>query len=279
MNYMMNASHRYNMMSGKIIGVIIYTLIFAFVVAIILDKKKNKKQNHHYEKTRKASEERFDFTSDRIATLQALHHDIKSYNYGGIFENINEKSIEDTIKKKDSNFDKREFLIWANDIFIRYHNYYDEGDLSNIRKISTIDFYNTTKYQLQKNNYEKRVKKFEKVQVEESKLFNFEIIKDKQIVSILLKARMIEYERDRITRKVINGDDTASNYDTYLIRFTRDINRVTNIHNYKETINCPNCGAGMNIVVSGKCLYCGSLVTINNHGWALADLKKYEVEL
>ena len=38
---------------------------------------------------------------------------------------------------------------------------------------------------------------------------------------------------------------------------------------------CPNCGAPTKITSSGKCEYCGSVITIGSHDWVLAGFKRF----
>ena len=40
-------------------------------------------------------------------------------------------------------------------------------------------------------------------------------------------------------------------------------------------MNCPNCGAPTNITSSGKCSYCGSVITTKDYGWVLAGLEPF----
>ena len=40
-----------------------------------------------------------------------------------------------------------------------------------------------------------------------------------------------------------------------------------------NTTNCPNCGAPTKITSSGKCEYCGSIITTGEHDWVLSGLE------
>ena len=41
-----------------------------------------------------------------------------------------------------------------------------------------------------------------------------------------------------------------------------------------NNVQCPNCGAETQITVSGKCEYCGSILTTGEHNWALSNLER-----
>ena len=87
---------------------------------------------------------------------------------------------------------------------------------------------------------------------------------------------MIDYIIDETTGKLLKGDKNLNKVNAYVLTFvrkegvkTREDGKVT------ATMNCPNCGAATEILSSGKCPYCGSIITTTNHNWALSSLKRY----
>jgi len=40
-----------------------------------------------------------------------------------------------------------------------------------------------------------------------------------------------------------------------------------------QTVNCPNCGAPVEINASAKCPYCGSVITLEEHDFALNAIR------
>ena len=42
-----------------------------------------------------------------------------------------------------------------------------------------------------------------------------------------------------------------------------------------KKLNCPNCGAPLNMTSAGKCEYCGSIVSTGVHDWVLSDLEPF----
>ena len=48
----------------------------------------------------------------------------------------------------------------------------------------------------------------------------------------------------------------------------------TEILNLQGAAECPNCGAKTQITVSGKCEYCGSVLTTGEYNWALSNLER-----
>ena len=60
----------------------------------------------------------------------------------------------------------------------------------------------------------------------------------------------------------------------YTLTFMRKAGLKTKAGTDKvNTTNCPNCGAPTDITSSGKCKYCGSVITTGEHDWVLSGLE------
>ena len=69
--------------------------------------------------------------------------------------------------------------------------------------------------------------------------------------------------------------ELSNKINTYLLTFVRKSGSKTEKGKQTDTMNCPNCGAPTEITSSGKCPYCGSVITTRDHGWSLANLERY----
>ena len=77
----------------------------------------------------------------------------------------------------------------------------------------------------------------------------------------------------KISKKL--RDKTTDRYSTYKLDFIRTTGEKTKPGSIEiNTTNCPNCGAPTQITSSGKCEYCGSVITTGEHSWALSNLEK-----
>ena len=86
---------------------------------------------------------------------------------------------------------------------------------------------------------------------------------------------MSDYIIDATTKEVIRGDKNKELTNTYLLTFVRNSSIKTEASDGEvKTTNCPNCGAPTQITSSGKCEYCGSVITTDEHDWALANLER-----
>ena len=115
----------------------------------------------------------------------------------------------------------------------------------------------------------------DRICVRSARLSDFRQAGDKDILTVTLSSKMIDYIIDEDTQKIIKGDKTTDRYSTYKLVFIRKTGIKTKPGtNQVNTTNCPNCGAPTQITSSGKCEYCGSVITTGEYSWALSNLEK-----
>ena len=86
---------------------------------------------------------------------------------------------------------------------------------------------------------------------------------------------MADYIIDETTSKVLKGDKQTERVNTYLLTFIRKDGVKTMPGTIEvNTTNCPNCGAPTLITSSGKCEYCGSVLTTGEYNWVLSNLER-----
>ena len=115
----------------------------------------------------------------------------------------------------------------------------------------------------------------ERICVLSVKLADFKQTGNKDVLTVVLKSRMNDYIIEETTGKIVKGDKTTDRYSTYKLDFIRTTGEKTKPGSIEiNTTNCPNCGAPTQITSSGKCEYCGSVITTGEHSWALSNLEK-----
>lgn len=116
----------------------------------------------------------------------------------------------------------------------------------------------------------------DRIAVNYANLYSFEQDDDKDILQVVLNSSMADYIIEEGTNKVILGDKTTRRTKSYLLTFIRKKGVVTaESTDEVKTTNCPNCGAPTKITSSGKCEYCGSVITTGNHDWVLSNLEPF----
>ena len=189
---------------------------------------------------------------------------------------VNDSSIEDQIQKEDPMFNKAEFLAWASDMFVKLQYAWSDRNLENIRYFVTPELYEQTNNQIQRYVTNKQINKLERVSVNLSRLYSFEHQGDRDVLRIVLESKMIDYIVDENSGNLIRGDKAVNVVNPYILTFVRKTGVKTPEGGIKPvTMNCPNCGGATTILSSGKCPYCGSIITTRDNNWTLSEMKRY----
>lgn len=186
-----------------------------------------------------------------------------------------EEAIEAQVKAIDEMFNKEEFIAWTKDLFVKLQEAWTARDWSTIRTFETNELFEQHQKQLQGYINMKQINVLERVCVRSAQLCDFRQTGDKDVLSVTLNSKMIDYIMDENTKQVIKGDKVTDRYSTYKLVFIRKTGVKTKAGTSQvNTTNCPNCGAPTQIASSGKCEYCGSVVTTGEYNWVLSDLSK-----
>ena len=186
-----------------------------------------------------------------------------------------EENVERKIKAVDEMFNKEEFSAWTRSLFIKLQEAWTARDWSTIRVFETNELFEQHQKQLQDYIDRKQINVMERICVLSVKLADFKQTGNKDVLTVVLKSRMNDYIIDETTGKIIKGDKTKDIYSTYKLDFIRTTGEKTKPGPIDvNTTNCPNCGAPTQITSSGKCEYCGSIITTGEHSWALSNLER-----
>ncbi len=180
------------------------------------------------------------------------------------------------IHEVDPYFNEDKFLSWAKTTFIKLQNAWTARDWEQIRTIESEELFEQHSAQIKRYIDKKQINVMDRIAVNYAKLYSFSQDEDKDTLSILLNSSMADYIIDENTQKVIQGDKITRRTKTYKMTFIRKKGlKTSESTDEKKTTNCPNCGAPTNITSSGKCEYCGSVITIGEHDWVLSNLEPF----
>lgn len=188
----------------------------------------------------------------------------------------NETEVLNKIKEIDINFNEDEFKSWVRDLFIKLQYAWSERNWETIRCFETNELFEQHSTQLKRYIENKQINKMERVSVNWVKLLRFEQSGDKEVLSIVLNSKMIDYIVDENTNNIIKGDKQTEKINNYKLTFLRTAGIKTRLGTKElKVTNCPNCGAPTEITSSGKCSYCGSIITTEEYSWVLSNLERY----
>jgi len=146
------------------------------------------------------------------------------------------------------------------------------GDWNAIRIYETNELYEQHSQQLKGYTDRNLTNVMEDISVQSIRLADYNQNGDKEVITIVLKSKMRDYIINKTTGNIVKGDKTIFRYGMYKMEFIRKTGVKTS--DSINTVQCPNCGAETQITVSGKCEYCGSILTTGEHNWALSNLER-----
>ena len=186
------------------------------------------------------------------------------------------QTTEKQILAVDELFSKEEFESWVKQIFIKLQYAWTERNWAEIRPFETNELFEQHNLQLNKYIVRKQINVLEQVSVFWVKLYNFYQTAERDVLEVAVNSRMIDYVIDEETKKIISGDNKFAKNRTYKLTFIRKKGLKTEPGQITlKAVNCPNCGGQLTMTQAGKCEYCGSLVVVDDHGWALSELEPF----
>lgn len=188
------------------------------------------------------------------------------------FDNTN--NVEAQVRAVDPMFSAENFMAWSREVFIKLQNAWMDRKWEDIRPLESSELFEQHRGQLQYLIDHKQINMMEKICVRHTHLNSYRRDGDKEIIVMTLKAAMRDYTIEEDTKKVVQGNPNEDIYMVYTLTFMRKAGVKTKEGTADtNTTNCPNCGAPTKITSSGKCEYCGSIITTGEHDWVLSGLE------
>ena len=179
----------------------------------------------------------------------------------------------DTLKQKDPAFNEQILLEKVGNQYIQMQNAWQEKKWEPMRAIMTDALYNQMARQLQTLIDAKQTNHVERIAVLESRIIRYAVEGDNDVLVVRLSTRITDYTKDDRTGAIVSGSTTRELFMVYDWKLTRQKDMKTLAQPSVTQISCPNCGAPLDINHSGKCPYCGTVVTLKDHDWALSVIK------
>lgn len=237
------------------------SILFWIVIIIIFIIVKNSKKGSMHNRATNYNKQSENYRMQNMQQLEAR-----------------QTQIENKIQINDPDFNKEEFIAWSKNLFIKLQQAWTARDWSTIRIFETENLFEQHKNQLQGYINNNQINVMDRICVNYAHLYNYKVEGDKEILTVRLNSRMADYIIDATTKEVLKGDKHTERVNTYLLTFIRKNGVKTKPGTIEvNTTNCPNCGAPTQITSSGKCDYCGSVITTGEYSWALSNLERENI--
>ena len=179
----------------------------------------------------------------------------------------------ETLKQKDPNFNEQAFLEKIGNWYIQMQNAWEAKKWEPMRAIMTDALYTQMERQLEPLIQAGQTNHVERIAVLDSRIVRYVVEGDNDVLVVRLSTRICDYTTDDRTGQVVSGSQTRELFMTYDWKLIRQKDQLTHEQDEMTHVNCSNCGAPLEINHSGQCPYCGTVVTLKDHDWALSLIK------
>ncbi len=169
-------------------------------------------------------------------------------------------------------FSERDFLEKARYIFQQIQQAWSEQEWELARPFETDYLFQTHLYWITLMKSKRVYNRLEQIAVGKIELVHLSQDYYYDSITIRIYASMIDYMQHH-SGKILAGSTKKSRpfseYWTYIRR--KGVSETT-----KAVSTCPNCGAPLQIGMSGKCEYCGSKITTGEFSWVVSRIEQDE---
>jgi len=173
----------------------------------------------------------------------------------------------------DPNFDEAEFREKLANWYVQLQKAWQKKDISSLRPYLTDDFYAQMEMQLQSHIEAHRTNIIDRIAVLSVQLKGYKQENGEDKIIAYLNTRIIDYTIDDNTGHVLYGNKNVEKFMTYEWLLTRTSGQLTGEQEAMQSVVCPHCGATLNINKTAKCDYCGSIITVEEHGFVISSIK------
>lgn len=191
----------------------------------------------------------------------------------------NTNNVEAQVKQVDPLFSADKFMEWGKEVFIKLQTAWMNRTWEDIRKLESSELFEQHKGQLQYLIDNKQINMMQEISIKHTELTRYRKDGDKEVLVMILNASMKDYTVEGESKKIIQGNPNKNIKMLYSLTFVRKagVKTMKNLDDI-NTVSCPNCGAPTKITNTGRCEYCGSIITTGEHSWVLDKLEGYRLD-
>lgn len=173
----------------------------------------------------------------------------------------------------DPDFDEAALCEQISNLYVRMQNAWTAKDFSVMRPFFTDSLYQQFDRQLQQIVAAGKTNHIDDIGVLDVSLLGWKEKDEKQWLTARVKTRITIYSTDDKTGEIVSGSRKEVKLMEYEWTLVRASDQKTFTEEETRTVHCPNCGAALSINHSAECPYCGSVVTCNEYGWTISQIR------
>ncbi len=178
-----------------------------------------------------------------------------------------ENSVVEKIRQNDPGFSLSEFKSFASDSFVAVQEAWESQDAASVAPIVSEKLLRMleTFSADYKNKGQKNHLDFQNVK--SLCLTNFTADGANEVLTVKVQASLVDYVTDE-AGNTVRGSETERHCRTYRIDFIRTAGSKTKAAQDGARV-CPSCGAAVTVAGTGRCEYCGCILTAAEYGWVM----------
>ena len=177
-------------------------------------------------------------------------------------------------RERDPKFSDPELHERISNLYVQMQNCWTAKNLEPLRPYFTDVAYAQFDRQLDRYRRENITNYVDRIAVLGVELRGWFEQEDNDCMVASVRTRIVDYTKDDRSGVVVSGSSTAEKFMTYEYVLIRSSGFVTGSQDRDaKTINCPNCGAPLDINRSTQCPFCNSIVTTKDYDWVISSIK------
>ncbi len=187
---------------------------------------------------------------------------------------VSEDFFIEKIRKNDTNFSKNEFKNYVNTVFIKVQEAWEAREWHLVRPFESNELFERHNEQMNEYISNNLYPHLDGQEILATDIARHEIDGKYEYVTVKLTANIIDYTTNA-NNEIVEGSKTQHKFRIYKLNFKRVNGVLTKEIGETNVTNCPKCGAPNGITSSGKCEYCGSVITTGEYGWVLDEYSQW----
>lgn len=181
--------------------------------------------------------------------------------------------IEDYVDTRDPLFSVTAMQTKLSNLYVQLQDQWCAKDLEPLRPYLSDELYAQSERQLKEIVNARQTPHVERISVLGVNIRGWFERDGKDHIIAELSTRITTYTTQDETGEIIRGNPNLEKFMTYEWDVCRTTGGLTKAEEETKVINCPNCGAPVNINSTARCPYCSSIITVNDHDWLLCSIK------
>lgn len=173
----------------------------------------------------------------------------------------------------DPSFDANAMQEKISNLYVQMQNCWTDKNIESLRPYFTDAFFTQMERQLNGLKSRGLTNHVDRIAVLGVNLRGFYKQGGDEHLIVELRTRIVDYTVQDSDKKLVSGDRNREKFMTYEWNMCRAEGSVTTKEGAMQSVSCPGCGAPLSINTTAKCPYCGRVVTLDEHDWALCAIK------